>query len=414
MHPSITSQYLDRFRGLGEEAKELLPVTGAQRRFLLLRRLDRRSRPDLVPLFFAFPRGAVDTRRLVAAANHLAATHPVLRARPEVVRGTPVLRTHDPAVPVDRVQVRHDEDPAEALRRALSAWSTQGAPLRLLLAEGAQEETLAVVMDHVACDEQSIGRILGELSDAYQAGHDAADVPPHRVREEVQAYREAVRMQLDAEARASTPAAAAYWGTRLAGLRPAAPAAPAAGPAGTIQRRLPASVVESRAGAFPALLRACSAAARLLYGEDRVSPLGYPWGGRPLAAPPVLGCFLNTVAFPADACNDPAAAWWDDLDHADVPFDEVVRAARASGAPWQGDLDGLLTFEDLHRRPPLLLGTTEGREVHIDGRPVRAPFAVSVSYGADLLIRMTWNRQALSDETAGEAFAELVEVVLHS
>ncbi|GGL43141.1 non-ribosomal peptide synthetase [Planomonospora parontospora] len=414
MHPTITRRYLDRFHALGREAEELLPVTGAQRRFLLLRRLDRRAGPDLVPLFFAFPRGAVDPRRLAAAAGHLAATHPVLRARPEVVRGTPVLRAHAPAVPVDRVQVRQDEDPAAALRRALSGWSTQGAPLRLLLAEDAQEETLAVVMDHVACDEQSIGRILGELSDAYRAGHDAADVPPHRVRDELEAYREAVRMQLDAEERASTPAAAAYWGTRLAGLRPAAPPAPATAPGGAVRRRLPAAAVESRTAVFPTLLRACSAAARVLYGEDHVPPLGYPWGGRPLAAPPVLGCFLNTVAFPADGRDDPAAGWWDDLDHADVPFDEVVRAARSSGAPWQGELDGLVTFEDLHRRPPLLLGAVQGREVHLDGRPVRAPFAVSVSYGADLLVRMTWNRQALPDETAREAFAALVEALLLS
>ncbi len=72
----------------------------------------------------------------------------------------------------------------------------------------------------------------------------------------------------------------------------------------------------------------------------------------------MLGCFLNTVVFPAtaaaagpDARAASATAWWDDLDRADTPFDEVVRAARAAGAPWSGRLDGLLTVEDARRAP---------------------------------------------------------------
>ncbi|MYS40284.1 non-ribosomal peptide synthetase, partial [Streptomyces sp. SID5998] len=55
--PSITSQYLDRYRRLtaGDGTGALLPVTGAQRRFVLVRSLDPSGRPDLVPMFFAFP-----------------------------------------------------------------------------------------------------------------------------------------------------------------------------------------------------------------------------------------------------------------------------------------------------------------------------------------------------------------------
>ncbi|MFH9501017.1 non-ribosomal peptide synthetase, partial [Streptomyces rimosus] len=99
--------------------------------------------------------------------------------------------------------------------------------------------------------------------------------------------------------------------------------------------------------------------------------------------------------------------WWDDLDHADTPFDEVVRAARSAAVPWTGRLDGLLTFEDLHRRPPLRLGGVAGREVHIDGRPLQAPFAVSVSYGTDLLVRMAWDRDAVPAGRAHDAFARM-------
>ncbi|KOG88711.1 non-ribosomal peptide synthetase, partial [Streptomyces varsoviensis] len=163
----------------------------------------------------------------------------------------------------------------------------------------------------------------------------------------------------------------------------------------------------------PDLLGACAAAARALYGEG-THPLGYPWGGRPAAARPVLGCFLNTVVFPAtaaatgpDAHAATATAWWDDLDRADTPFDEVVRAARTAGAPWSGRLAGLLTVEDARHAPALRLGGVTGREVYVDGRPVRAPFAVSVSQGADLLVRMAWDRSALDDNVAEDAFGEL-------
>ncbi|CAM5507015.1 hypothetical protein SALBM311S_05439 [Streptomyces alboniger] len=83
--------------------------------------------------------------------------------------------------------------------------------------------------------------------------------------------------------------------------------------------------------------------------------LGYPWGGRPVGAPEVMGCFINTLVHPASAgstrLTDVTADWWDDLDHATTPYDEVVRAARLAGGTWSGALHAILTFEDLGRRP---------------------------------------------------------------
>jgi hypothetical protein len=127
----------------------------------------------------------------------------------------------------------------------------------------------------------------------------------------------------------------------------------------------------------------------------------------------VLGCFLNTVVFPAATGRAPSGAevtadtWWDDLDRADVPFDAVVHAAREAGSGWSGRLDGLLTVDDSRQRPPLRLAGTEGREVHVDGRPVRGPFAVSVTQGPELRLRMVWDRAVLDDRTALDAFDAL-------
>ncbi|MEU7107160.1 non-ribosomal peptide synthetase [Streptomyces sp. NPDC046215] len=415
-HRTITTQYLDRFRDVAGTAGELLPVTGAQRRFLLARRMDPSGRAAVVPLFFTFPRGSVDLSRLRSAAGYLAALHPALRARPVTVRGVPALRAADAGPRADRVVPRPGESAADALRRTLADWPAEGPPLRLFLAAetaGAEgREILAVAMDHAACDEASLGRVLAGLTDAYRDALGPGDVTAVRAAGELDSYREAVHLQLAAEARASGPGSLAYWSARAAALRPAPAPRPAGSGTGTgaARHRLPLATDDSRATAFPVLLDACAAAARTLHGADLVPPLGYPWGGRPAGAPPALGCFLNTVLHPATAegLTERTTSWWDDLDHADTPFDEVVHAARTAGAAWPGRLDGLLTFEDLTHRPPLRLGDATGCETHLDGRPLQAPFAVSVSYGSDLLVRMAWDRNRFADHLAEHAFDTLL------
>ncbi|MFE1174075.1 non-ribosomal peptide synthetase [Streptomyces sp. NPDC058773] len=421
---SITSQYLARFRQLdaGDGTPVLLPVTGAQRRFALVRAMDPAGRPDLVPMFFAFPRGTVDPVRLAAAANRLAARHPVLRARPAVLRGTPALRLEQPQVPVLQEACAPGEDAATVLRRVLGRWAPEGAPLRLFLVpdgpEGT-EEVLGLVLDHSACDGQSLARLVEELSAAYEEGADADGPSPADVAVELAAYREAVLRQLDAEERAGAPEAMAYWGARLRTVAEQAPVArpeplsPGALPSGQATLTMPAP---AEGVPFPALLNACQAAAAVLYGAGHVVPLGYPWGGRPAGAAPVLGCFLNTVVFPTDTGDRPtaaatAAAWWDDLDQAGTPFDAVVHAARAAGSAWRGRLDGMLTVDDTRRQPPLLLGGVTGREIHVDGRAVRGPFAVSVTQGSELRLRMVWDRTVLPDRTAESAFTALADAV---
>ncbi|MFF2351491.1 non-ribosomal peptide synthetase [Kitasatospora sp. NPDC058115] len=430
MHPSITAAYLARYRSLARAPEAapagLLPLTGAQRRFLITRHRDPRARTDVVPLFFAFPRGTVDPARLHRAAVRLAARHPALRGGFTVLRGTPVLRPGEPSVEVARIAAGpahppdHPDGPARAaLRGALLERSADGPALRLLLAAGPEdeEELLAVALDHAACDEQSLGLVTEGLGAAYAADD---EVPGAVGDDGVEAYRAAVEGQLAAEANAAGEAARAHWAARLGALAEPPGAAGAAGPVGAarstgmLAERLPAVTGAARGGVFPALLDAVATAAHHLGdGGDRVLALGYPWGGRPAGAAPVLGCFLNTLVHPAppgpprelDALG---AAWWDDLDHADTPYDEVVRAARSAGAGWSGTLDGLLTFEDLHRRPPLVLDGVTGREVHLAGRPLAAPLAVSASHGEDLLVRLAWDRERHPQGAAESAFADLL------
>ncbi|MCX5206389.1 non-ribosomal peptide synthetase [Streptomyces sp. NBC_00237] len=418
MHTSdttITGQYLNRFQRLAtsDGGADLLPVTGAQRRFVLVRAMDPAGRPDTVPMFFAFPRGTVDTGRLRAAAEHVAARHPALHSQTHVVRGTPVLRPGQPSVPLQEVLAAPGENARDALRRAVGAWSPDGPPLRLFLArDTSADEVLAVVLDHAACDGQSLARIVEDLGDAYLTRLGPGDATADEIAAGLAEYREAVLLQLEAERRASSPDALAYWGERLRTVGECAPRPPTgeSRPTGSARLRLSA---DSFGVPFASLLDACRAAATVLYGAGQVPPIGYPWGGRPAGAPPVVGCFLNTVVFPAatdsvrPAPERTATQWWDDLDRADTPFDEVVHAARTAGSRWSGALDGLLTVDDAGRRPLLRLDGVTGREVDVDGRRIRAPFAVSVVQGPELDLRMVWDRAVLDDDRAQDAFAAL-------
>lgn len=414
MHASITAAYLARYRSAAAESPvELLPLTGAQRRFLITRRLAPQSRSDLAPLFFAFPGGTLDLDRLGRAAAAVAAGHPALCGAFATVRGTPVLRTGGPSVEVARVAVATGGSAEGALREALLDWPLDGPALRLLVARQSDsgEELLALALDHAACDEQSIGALLGELGEAYR--HDRApEAAPGP--QAVAAFREAVELQLAAEEAAAGPAARAHWGRRLGALTGAGGGAAKA--AGLLTERLPAVEGGARSALFPALLDAVGAAARRLHRTDGPLALGYPWGGRPPGAPAVLGCFLNTLvhAVPPRPAADLEALcddWWDDLDHAGTPFDEVVRAARAAGSPWSGALDAMLTFEDLQRRPPLVLGGVPGREVHLSGRPLAAPLAASASHGEVLTVHLAWDSERFPAADAEAAFGDLLAVL---
>ncbi|MER7850355.1 non-ribosomal peptide synthetase [Kitasatospora sp. NPDC096077] len=414
MHASITAAYLARYRSAAADSPvELLPLTGAQRRFLITRRLAPQTRSDLAPLFFAYPAGTLDLPRLDRAATAVAAGHPALCGAFATVRGTPVLRTGGPSVEVARIAVAPGTGAEAALRAALLDWPLDGPALRLLVARepDGDEELLALALDHAACDEQSIGALVGELTEAYRLDRSPAPGPDPQA---VADFRQAVELQLAAEEAAAGPAAEAHWGRRLGGLTGTGGAA--ARTTGMLTERLPAVEGAARSAVFPALLDAVGAAARRLHRTDDGLALGYPWGGRPPGAPDVLGCFLNTLvhAVPSRPAADLEAlcdAWWDDLEHAGTPFDEVVRAARAAGSPWSGGLDAMLTFENLQRRPELVLGGVAGREVHIDGRPLAAPTAVAAAYGEDLLVRFVWDAERFPAAEAEAAFADLLAVL---
>ncbi|MFJ6381237.1 condensation domain-containing protein [Kitasatospora sp. NPDC092039] len=428
MGENITATYLEQFRSAAAAHPGVLPVTGAQRRFLTMRRLARDVPPLLVPLYFRFPRGAVDPDLLRSAAARLAARHPVLRTRFDTAADLPVQRLAEPRGAVHRVTARPGESTDGALRRALRTWSPDGPPLRLFLAASEAEpevETLAVVVDHAACDEQSLGLITEGLGRAYRERADPREVLAATGASDAEAYRDAVERQLAVERAASRPGSLAHWAGRLAELVPTGVAArrAAAGPgradavAGLLRYRRPAPAEEAGIALFPAVLGATAAAVTAVAGVTAGAPggatptVGYPWGGRPPGAAPVLGCFLNTVLCVAPCGADPddlTDRWWDDLDHADTPLDEVLRLARLRGPARHALFDALVAQEDATRRPPLELGGVEGLETHREALALQTPLAVAVTRGAtDLLVRLGWQPGLVDRAAAHSGFDAL-------
>ncbi|ANZ43284.1 hypothetical protein BBK82_35545 [Lentzea guizhouensis] len=385
MHRSITRTYRKHFADVhsgAEDGADVMPLTGAQRRFHHTRSTDPLGRVKVVPVLVEFPPGALSARRLDRAARAAARRHPRC-AGPHVIRGVPVLRTGPPDIgPV--VEVLPGPDSGHAMRSALDRWPAGHAPFRVLLARDDRRDLLALAFDHIVCDEASIGQVLGQIA----AGYDTdVDVPDAEVAEELSRYRHAVESQLDHEHEASGPDALAHWTSRIRDAAPGRWGRDPGGGGGSASewRRVELSgAAAGRGTLFTTLLATCHAA---LAEHDGTAPVCYTWGGRaePSGAGTVVGCFLNTVvAHPpgehSELLEDVRSGWWEDLEWADTPFDEVVRAARATGARWAGHLDLMLTLDDRTRRPVLVLGGTPGRETYLPGMRVGTPVVVSASY----------------------------------
>jgi hypothetical protein len=401
---SIAGNYLARAARLDAA----FPLTGAQRRFLLARRLSEAAVADLVIMVVEFPAGVVQLDRLRAALAHVAAEHPVLTARPRYMAGVLVLDPQEEAPVVRRHDPRGTETGVETLHRLLAERPTDAPMLSVHLVPAVSPagpvELIGIFIDHVCCDERGLSLLIAELARAYERRLGPADAVPGR---QADVYRTAVLAQLEAEAAASTDEYLGYWlsrleksGARMPGLPPTnrsinAAFATAVIPGGT------------RRAAAPAALRAAALAAEVHVGSDTPALLAYPWGGgqRPDGIP---GSFLNTVLFPVAAADRRELArvtelWWDDLDYAETPFDEVLRVTRRLGEGWTGQLDCLVSFEDVTRRAPLRLGGVEGIERHLE-RPVvlRAPFEVTVSFASQITIRMVWDPSLVADAAGAE------------
>lgn len=384
MHRSITGTYLKHYASVHNGADDVMPLTGAQRRFHHTRSADPGDRVRVLPVFLEFPPGLLSTDRLEHATRSVLLRHPALRGAADTVGGVPVLRIGPvPEEPIVQDIVASDTD--AAVWAALDDWPAGRGSFRVLLARDDRRDLLAIGLDHLVCDGESTGLVLDELMSAYQSGE---RVPDSVAAAELRRYRDVVQRQLAREHAASEPEALAHWTSRVRDAGPGRwgrdrdPSEPHGQSSAWERVATPESSTQRP---FPVLLAACHTALARIPGT---APVAYTWGGHDNAdnadEAGVVGCFINTVL--ANPCDDDVReSWWEDLEFVDTPFDEVVRAARASHAPWTGHLDLILTVIDRTHRPAPVLDGVPGRFRYPPGNRIEDPVIVTAVQDQDEL-----------------------------
>ncbi len=414
MYRSITQTYRTRFEAVRDElagaGDDVLPLTGAQRRFHHAQCMQPESRRTVVCLFAEFPAATVSAELLRRAAEAVVRRNPALRSRVDSYAGVPLQRIVEVNVSVREVS---GHDARKVVRAALDEWPGDAGPFQLVLGRDTHTDLLALAFDHIVCDETSIGQVVAQLTEAYGAD---VDVPDRVVVDGMDRYRDAIHTQLDRELGASGEEALVHWLSRLRDAHTGRWAVGRRADEGAASRSdwrtVALPTVRGRGQLFPTLLASCRAA---LVEHDDTAPVCYTWaGGREAGPESVMGCFINTVVCcpPGDGFQAVQHAWWDDLEWADTPFDEVVRAARQAKLRWSGHLDLVLTLDDRSQRTIPVLGGVAGKETYVPGMRVGAPMIVSASYDRhELNLRVDHNPALVPDDMADHISGAIVDAV---
>nr|ADZ45325.1 amino acid adenylation domain protein [Streptomyces sp. NRRL 30471] len=436
---SLTARYLERFRsrwsGASGESVQVLPATSAQRRFAVLEVMA--GRRLAVPLFFSLPCGLVDEDRLRRALERVADRHPALRCTVRIRNGLVVQEWSAERSPdVASVRIGSSDDAGRAAAQAIEVLEdhTAAGPLHAVLLRGPERDLIGFVFDHAVVDESSLRLFTTDLFLVLE--HLDA---PQRLGERPGApwadFRDAVWAHLEREAAAAGGTRTDYWVRKLTPVAARALTTPSVGTGGTsVDVVEPPPLPLPEAGARPVLFPLALASLHRVLRSAGASPptsIGYAWGGRQDSTDRVIGCFMNTVLStdgpgPWNAPEQGLAAfvddWWQDLEHADVPFDEVVTAVdRVARSSWPGTADALMVFEDLRNRAPLRLS---GQAVEEWLSPVLSPKAeLSTALRLDgdgLHLRLltapghSWSAQAAEfAETWRGQLADLLDAYAH-
>ncbi|UED87496.1 non-ribosomal peptide synthetase [Streptomyces profundus] len=326
------------------------PLSSAQSRMWFAAQYDADS-PAYNQTYLLRLAGALDEAALLTAVREVIAAHEVLRSVVDDTEGEPR------SVPVDQVPFAASVPVAGApTPEALAAEARRPfdlrtePPLRVASHRVADGEWLLVLtFHHIAMDAWSFGLLTAELAARYRALLGTGPAPPApRAR-----YADFVAW----ERKQDHTAGLDWWADELAGL--AAPSAlpvdrprdPVAGPAGdSLAFELPAELttavrrfaVAARTTPFTVLCAGLQALlARVGGGEDIA--VGIPVSGRDHPDfEETVGSFVNTVvvrtAFDGslsgrELTGRVRAAVLRALDHAQVPFEQVVQRLRPERSP---------------------------------------------------------------------------------
>ncbi|OLR93668.1 hypothetical protein BJP25_15490 [Actinokineospora bangkokensis] len=333
---------------------ERVPLSFTQRRLWFLNQLEPGSAAYNVPLALRLD-GALDVAALRAALADVVGRHESLRTRFPEVDGEPhqlVVPAAEaaPALPVTAL-------PAAEVGAAVAAAARRGfdlgtdLPLRAdLLAVGAEEHVLVLVVHHIASDGGSAGPLARDLAAAYTARAEGRAPAWSPLPVQYADFALWQRRVLGSDTDPGSPLSAqlAHWRTALAGLpegielptdRPRQATSEFA--SGSVELALPAElharldgVARAHSVSLFMVVQAALSALLTRLGAGTDIPLGSPVAGRTdEALDDLVGFFVNTLVLRADTSGDPTFAELLDrvretdlaaFAHQDLPFERLV------------------------------------------------------------------------------------------
>ncbi|MBK1783698.1 non-ribosomal peptide synthetase [Prauserella cavernicola] len=366
---------------------ERTPLSFAQQRLWFLHQLEGRTPAYNVPVVLRLS-GTLEREALHAALRDVLARHESLRTTFPDDDGVPrqdvvAVESVELAVPEVRVAPEELADELEhAARRAVPL--TDGIPVvATLFTTGEREHTLLLVAHHIVADEWSLRPLVDDLAAAYRAR--VAGDRPQWTALPVQ-YADYALWQRTALGDAADPGSelagqVRYWRERLAGLpdelelpgarpRPDTPGYRGETAEFRVPPELAARLREFAHQHSSSVFMVCQSVvaallAKLGAGDD--VPLGTPVAGRDDdALADLIGFFVNTLVLRNDLTGDPSLTELtgrarrtvlEALDHADVPFEQLVDELRPQRSLSRHPLfQVLVSYQRRDGNPPDLPG----------------------------------------------------------
>jgi amino acid adenylation domain-containing protein len=425
-HPTVAGLAAQLARATRTNIPPLQPVprdgqqprlSFAQERLWFLSRYEAEASLYNVPVALKL-RGPLNRQALLAALQEIVARHETLRSSFSEVNGVPlqsIAPTLDLSMPV--VELAEAGMPEFLRQEARTPFNLAIGPVirASLLQFASQEHVLVVVLHHIVCDGWSLGIMLEELTELYNAFSVGSSSPLSRLHVQYADFahwqREWLQGQLLEEQMA-------YWKVQLAGVEPLNLPTDRPHPATPLFSGATESVMASqsliadlkafsrRQGVtlFMTLLTAFKVLLRRYSGQTDIA-VGSPIANRTVQeTEPLIGFFVNTLVLRADLpwqstveqlLQQVREASLQAYTHQDVPFERLVEILaperNLSRTPlfqtmfvFQNTPLPSMRWNDLEATPQVLETGTSKFDITLTAREIDGDLGLSLEYSTEL------------------------------